>query len=372
MHVLVLGGCGNRGSGVARDLMESPDVTHVRLGDIRPDIGRVHQSLRSNQKVSTEFVDITSDFADLVRAVRASDLVVNCVGPYVEFGDSVVRAAIEAKVNYLDICDDGAVTRQFLELDGAAKQAGICVCTGSGVTPGLTNMMAAYAAGSMTRVDEIEVFFAIALLDPVGRAGLLTALRQFTGDVWQFVDGKDVLVPAGTGVQETEFLPPFGRAEVRYARHPESVTLPRAFTGAQRVVNKATFWPPSVVPLFADLNRLGLTDPNPLPVNDIQVSPRDFTLAFLQHNPGLRSAPDLPASFACTVVVSGARGDADVTTTLRVAGWAGLLVAIPAATCARMLLKGEARTTGVVGPESAFDPVRFLDELATRGIHVSE
>jgi saccharopine dehydrogenase-like NADP-dependent oxidoreductase len=48
------------------------------------------------------------------------------------------------------------------------------------------------------------------------------------------------------------------------------------------------------------------------------------------------------------------------------------MTGIPASIGAQLLAHGEGRGTGVLAPEAAFEPVRFISELARRGIRVEE
>jgi len=154
------------------------------LADKRIDMSGVHESVRSSKKVSTQTLDVT-DFGALVKVMKANDVVINIVGPYYKFGIQTMRAAIEAGVNYIDICDDYDVTRDAYDLDESAKEAGVSVCIGFGGALGSTNMLAKYAADKLDEVDEIEVFWAAGLNDPVGVAATLHAMHMFSGNVPQ-------------------------------------------------------------------------------------------------------------------------------------------------------------------------------------------
>ncbi len=360
------------GSSIARDLIKSGDVTQVLLADINVDMAKVAESVQMSSKVSVQYFDVTKSFPELVKVIRGKDIVINTVAPYPEFGTDVVEAAIEAGVSYVDICDDCSVTRAIFELDESARKAGVTICTGLGFTPGITNMLAKYGADQLDAVDEIGIFFVIALIDPIGRAGLMQAMGQFIGNVTQYIDGRLVDVPAGSSGEEIEFMEPFGKTEAYYARHPEPFTLPRYIPGVKRVINKATFSPSSVPKLFEQFVELGLFNTEPIPVGNIFVSPRDFTVSFVQHTPGLRGQPKPGASIAANVVVKGREGSKSVTYTCLTCGWGGPLIAIPASIGAQMLGRGEVKVTGVVAPEGAFDPKKFFAELAKKGIHFLE
>jgi saccharopine dehydrogenase-like NADP-dependent oxidoreductase len=372
VKVIILGGCGFIGSSIARDLIKSEQVIRVTLFDKNTDMSKVADSVKTSQKVTVKHLDVNISFAELVRAISDNDVVVNCVGPYSEDSINTVKAAIEAGVTYTDVCDNCVVTKKIFELDEAAKKAGVCVCTGLGSTPGVTNMLAKYGADRLDTVDEIDVFFVIALIDPIGTAGLTQAMGQFTGNVTQYIDGQLMELPAGSGAEEVEFLPPFGMTEVYYARHPESFTLPLYIPGVKKVINKASFSPASVPRLFAGFIELGLFSPIPLTVGDCTVSPRDFIVAFMQERPELRGQQQLSASLAVNVIVKGTEESSRVTYAYRVSDWGGPLTAIPASISVQMLSREETAVKGVLAPEAVFHPEEYFLELKKKGLHFSE
>jgi len=139
MKALVLGGTGGMGQGVARDLIKQDQITNVILGDINIDPERVQPKLKASGKVSLVKIDV-NDHGGLVAAIKAADVVINCAGPFYKTAVAVARAAVEARVNYIDICDDYEAAGILFasEIDGAAKAAGITVLTGMGRTPAPT------------------------------------------------------------------------------------------------------------------------------------------------------------------------------------------------------------------------------------------
>ncbi len=65
------------------------------------------------------------------------DVVINYAGPFYKTAVAVARAAVESKVNYIDICDDYEAAEILFasDIDKAAKDAGITVLTGMGLIP---------------------------------------------------------------------------------------------------------------------------------------------------------------------------------------------------------------------------------------------
>ncbi|MEK6534744.1 MAG: SDR family NAD(P)-dependent oxidoreductase, partial [Thermodesulfobacteriota bacterium] len=105
MRVLVIGGMGGMGQGVSRDLIKQDKIEKVILGDINTDPDRMQDKLRASEKVSLIRIDV-NDHQGMVSAIKAADVVINCAGPFYKTAVAVARAAVEAKVNYIDICDD--------------------------------------------------------------------------------------------------------------------------------------------------------------------------------------------------------------------------------------------------------------------------
>lgn len=87
-----------------------------------------------------------SDLSSLLETFRGADAVVNTLGPFYQWGEKILKAAIMAEVNLIDIDDDYDTTQRCLELDQEAKNAGIMAVVGLGATPGLINLLAKYGA----------------------------------------------------------------------------------------------------------------------------------------------------------------------------------------------------------------------------------
>ena len=58
MKVIVIGGTGGMGQGVARDLIKQEQIKKVILGDINIDPARVQEKLRASKKVSLKKIDV--------------------------------------------------------------------------------------------------------------------------------------------------------------------------------------------------------------------------------------------------------------------------------------------------------------------------
>src|SRR5690606_932507 len=91
--------------------------------------------------------------------LQGATVVINFVGPFYRFAPLVIRAAIEAKVHYVDICDDFDAAEAILAMDEEVKKAGITVLTGMGTSPGITNILARIGMDELDKTEEIDTIW---------------------------------------------------------------------------------------------------------------------------------------------------------------------------------------------------------------------
>ncbi len=372
MQALVVGGTGGMGQGVARDLIKQEQMKKVILGDINIDPARVQEKLRASDKVSLRRIDV-NDHEGMVSLMKEADVVINCAGPFYKTAVAVARAAVEAKVNYIDICDDYEATEILFssDIDQAARAAGITVLTGMGSDPGTNNVIVRWYADQLDRVDEIALFWVVSIAELSG-AAWDHGLHMTIGRIPQFLDGKLEYVEGGTGEEVTEFLEPLGICKVRYVGHPQPLTIPRYIKGVKRVVVKGVLIPAWVDELIQQQRETGFLSEEPIDVKGVKVRPYDLTLRLWETIPNNRDRG--PQSSGLKVIVKGERDGKQVTYTADIAGRMAPGTGLPASIAALMLNAGEVTTKGVVAPEGCIPPKKFLSELIQRGakIHQSE
>lgn len=209
----------------------------LELYDIRPELLHDFAAKLSAGTATVGSFDLF-DGAALRNAIDSADLVVLGAGPYNRTAEPVMAACIEKKVPYLDLDDDEASTRAALALDAKAKAAGVPILICCGASPGYTNVMTADAARDMDVVERIDICWVTGDEGPVpfGRAVLDHAIRGFAGPCWTWEGGR--------AVQHQTFLEndvfdvgnSLGDAYRFYeCAHPEAVTLPRRWPGADRI-----------------------------------------------------------------------------------------------------------------------------------------
>ncbi len=370
MQALVVGGTGGMGQGVARDLIKQDQIKKVVLGDINIDPGRVQEKLRASEKVSLKKIDV-NDHGGLVKTISGADVVINCAGPFYKTAVAVARAAVEAKVNYIDICDDYEATEILFasDIDRAAREAGITVLTGMGSDPGTNNVIVKWFANRLDRVDEIYLFWVVSIAELSG-AAWDHGLHMTIGKIPQYLDGKLVYVEGGTGEEMAQFLDPLGACKLRYVGHPQPMTIPRYIKGVKNVVIKGALIPAWVDELIREQRETGFLSLEPMDVKGAKVVPYDLTLQLWGSIPNNRDRG--PQSSGLKVIVKGERKGDSVTYTADMAGRMAPGTGLPASIAALMLNAGDVTAKGVVAPEGCIDPDKFLAELIRRGARIHQ
>ncbi|MGQ0668279.1 MAG: saccharopine dehydrogenase family protein [Actinomycetota bacterium] len=372
MRAIVLGACGAVGREVAGGLAAVDQFDEVILADL--DRACVRALARAiGVRCSARGVE-GSDVPSLRKAIRGGGVLVNCT-TYL-LGVPALRAAIAERVDYLDLGGLYNTPRQ-LALHDRACRAGVRAVIGCGATPGLSNVLARRAVERLDEVHEIHISFA-SHRDLALSPGLLdTLLDEFRPGVPRFAwrGGRLREVAPFEGARRVRFAPPLGAQEVYYVPHSETYTLPRSFGPGLREVSVRGTWRPADMRTLAELSRLGLTSDRAIRVNGVMVKPLDVLRAVLLADPPEEEGA--PCAFFLDVEVVGRGGGSSATIRQRTSHpvtWGpdatARMTAIPAVVGATLLVEGESEP-GVIPPERAFDPDRFIRGVRRAGVRVT-
>ncbi|MCX5873889.1 MAG: saccharopine dehydrogenase NADP-binding domain-containing protein [Deltaproteobacteria bacterium] len=370
MRAFVLGGAGGMGQSVAGDLIKQQQVANVVLGDLYPDPQRLRPKLRDSEKVSLIKMDV-NDHNGMVRAFREVDVVINCAGPFYKTAVPTAKAAVEAKVNYIDICDDYEGTEILFnsEIDKMAKEAGTTVLTGMGSDPGTNNVLVKWYADRLDSVDEIHLYWVVSIAELAG-AAWDHSLHMTLGKIPQYINGELVYVEGGTEESAIEFLDPLGICHVRYVGHPQPLTIPKYIKGVKNVIIKGALIPKWVDELIKQQKDTGFLGNEPIEVKGTRVTPYDLALKLWETIPEGRD--NGPQSSGLKVIVKGERGGNKVVYTADMAGRMAPGTGLPASIAALMMVAGDVTEKGVVAPEGCVNPEKFLAAFVKRGARIHQ
>ena len=366
--IVVLGGCGAVGSVAVKTLARTDYFSEVVIGDLNLAKGR-QLANKLGKKVSAKKVDARKP-ASVKAAVKGADVVLNTVGPFYKFAAPILKAVIQSRIAYVDICDDVDVTFKILDMDGAAKKAGITALIGMGSSPGATNLLAKFAADNLLdEVNSIDIFHAHGG-EPVEGEGVIEhRLHCITTDIPMFLDGQlrwlKFFEPEGVALRQEFDFPVLGKVKVFPYPHPEQVTLPR-YIPCRQVTNKGVVLPDEYAEMIRELCRLGLADKKPLLVKGRSVAPHDFTVAYIvrERERILKETRFGPQRGCASVVVKGRKSGQAGEYRFHLASGTQAMgegTAIPAVIGAILMLQGKVLGKGVLPPEGCVKPTDFID-----------
>jgi lysine 6-dehydrogenase len=378
MKVLVLGGAGIVGRAVTKDLASQPDVVKVTIGDVNVNASEKYLEALNSKKVSFEQVDV-ADHEKLVKTMKRFDVIANCV--YWSMLFQIAKASIEAKVHIVDMGGMYYGTMKLMELDGEAKKAGTTILHGCGSSPGITNVLARYAANKLDRVDEIHILGGGPVPSPGGpplkggRATIRTILDELTFNPIVYDHGEYKKVPAISGREQVRFSDPVGLQTLYYCIHTETLTLSKYIKDVRIVDVKGEF-NDEIVSKASNLADLGLTTQDPIDFHGYSIIPRQFLDSLLVAKQ-LEEGVEGSEIWMTMVRIKGEKNREPVMLTYEIKAeyekrWGNKKSGTPCAVGVLMLGRGEVSSRGFTVPEECIDPHKFIQENKNRGIIFTE
>ena len=220
MTVAVYGATGHTGSFVVAELIRR-GFGVVRIGR---DASRLMQS---SVRDSTSFRVAAIDNAEqLDAALRGTDAVINCAGPFLDTALPVVDAALRAGIPYLDVTAEQAALQALIEQrDTQARAAGVTLIPAAAFYGGLADLLVTATADENKRLDRVDIAIGLDSWHPTPGTRLTGARNRAT----RLIQGQGTLVPVPQPVPEGEwsFPSPFGNMDVTMLPFTEVLTVSR-------------------------------------------------------------------------------------------------------------------------------------------------
>ncbi len=385
MKVIVLGGLGYQGRAAVIDLMRSGEVTEVVCADARTDGLAALSAFAGFAKVRA--VEVNAASPDALSALMApgADAAIDLLP--IQFMPAACEAAIAARVPLVTT----NYAHPLRHLDQPARERGVTLMPECGLDPGIDLVIIGGAVSRFDRLTRLDSYCG----GIPEKAACDNPLNYKISWNWEMVltsqmrparfirDGVALNVPAeaqhasemnhdiefpGLGCLEAI---PNGDAVAYVERLGLSATIREAGRYALRWPGWRAFW--------QALKQLGFLDEAPVPGLAGGLSPKAFMARHLA--PRLQYGPD---EKDLTPMVNVFEGDKDgrrlrLTTRLIIerdltsgllamslgVGWTASLVA-------QMMARGEITAPGLLSPVQDIPYGRFMDELARRGIHMTE
>jgi len=152
--ILLLGGYGATGRLLARHLLAQTAYRIIIAGRNLEKAQSLVDSLH-DERVTARQVNAT-DSASLKQALQRVDFIL-VAAPTTHHTETVLRAALEAGVDYLDVQYSDLKLGALRAHENEIRQRGLCFVTEAGFHPGLPSAMIRYAASELEVVDSARV-----------------------------------------------------------------------------------------------------------------------------------------------------------------------------------------------------------------------
>ncbi len=373
-NFIIFGGTGLQGRICARDLLES-GYSVLLCGRDNSGI----KDLLKNKKASFMQVDLRN-FDDVVSAIRQSGakIVVNCAE--LVFNVPIMMACLQTGKSVTDLGGLQKITKEQFKLDKQFKQRGILNITGCGSTPGIANVMAAYAVAQLDKIHTISLGFAwdSNIKQFVIPYSLQSIFEEFTAKPIAFHDRKFI---------REERIPMMGKIkfkgigmQINYGIvHSEVYTFARYFKdkGIKNIHYFAGF-PEHSMKVIRMLIDLGFNSEKEIEVNGVKIKSLDFAVAVLKRlkiPKGYKEVEDLWVKIEG--IKQGKKHTSKMDCIIKTQeGWesagsnidTGRTISI----MSQMLYNGLIKERGVHAPEGVIPCKGFFDELAKRKMWVYE
>lgn len=364
VRIVVLGGAGEVGAALTRDLASWTDVDELLVADVD---GAKARALAGELGGPARAIELDVHDRDAaIGALAGADVLMNCTS-FTLF-DAVIDVAAAAGVQYADLLSEPTEAQRRL-----VRDAGITAVSGLGATPGLSNVLVRDAAGELDELKEAHVSWAsFRTIAPA--PGLLdTILWELSEDCstrLYYQNGRHVRAGFMEGSKVVAFAPPVGPQRVYYVPHTEVTTLPRHFPTLELCAVRGT-WRPELMEDVRVLNKYGLLEGPALEQTKARIWERFG---------GERDAA--PWTLFVNVEVVGTRDGEVVSRVYDVShplDWGqegtGRMTGVCAAVGAQLLGRHGRTDPGFVDPEVYYDAKEYLAELERRrsvAIAVSE
>lgn len=367
-------GCGLVGSAMARDLAADDEIQVTAVDVSEPVLSR----LRKMAPVQTRCVDL-SDPAVVRTQIADFDIVLGAMPS--RFGFQTLRTVIESGKPYGDI---SFMPEDALELDEAARSAGVTAVVDAGVSPGLSNLLVAHADRKLDQTRTAVIYVGGL---PKARTwpyhykapfAPSDVIEEYTRPARMVIDGRLVEKPA---LSEPELitLPKAGELE---AFNTDGLRSLLATLDIPNMKEKTLRYP-GHIELMRVFRETGFFGKQAIEVDGVSVRPLDLTSKLLFQQWALEEGEE--EFTVMRVQVDGKSGERSVRYTYdlydeydHAKGMSSMArtTGFPCTILARMLAGGELAEPGVVPLEQLApreDLVKqLMTELDRRGVMIEE
>ena len=377
MRMLVLG-AGLQGSACAYDLLQNPEVTQVRLADLRFDHLPSFLKPLSGPRLIPTTLDVR-DREAVLAVMRECDAVMSAIPYY--FNLQLADCAVEAGVHFCDLGGNTEIVWQQKELAERAVAKGVTVVPDCGVAPGMVNILAQHGISQLDTVDSVRIYVGGLPQNPEPPLdyqivySIEGVLDYYTTLSWVVRDGKRQHVTALSERESVQFDAPVGTLEAFHTAGGLS-TMAFRYEGKIPTMEYKTLRYPGHAEKMEMIRELGLLDLEPVDVKGVKVVPRDLFVSVVGPKLTKQKGKDL---LALRVTVTGTKAgkpatrkfdlidrydeEHEISAMMRTTGYSLSITG-------QMQARGQVKPAGVWTPDECMPADAYIAELRRRGMDV--
>jgi len=400
LKILVLGGYGAQGSVICYELAKHKKVSEIVCGGRNVQRAKALKEMLKSEKISVCRVDLNNT-DEIRKAVKGCDLVINSASYIYDL--RVMRAALDEGASFqglaLGPCIDapGAPTEKVLELvlemDKEFKDIGGVALIATGEDPGITDLVAGYAA------DKFEQVLEVRMKDGSLQKGESLISTWAPELLWYdmiqepyvYEDGVLKRVPPFSGEEIYVFPEPLGPQPCYHHYHEEPPIMARFIKGLRYAEFKMGG---PYMPYAKAIYDFGLVKNEKIKVGDVEVKPFDVFCALLPKPPSMSEIKELIKKgklvddVSCIVTDikcknKGKKLEVSYISMMtlkeankRIPGTTATsyLVGVGGEAFTEVLVEGSIKSIGVIPPEalSKDEKEAIIKKLAQKGIKIQE
>ena len=230
---IIYGATGYAGKRMAREAIKR-GLTPILAGRSKTQLKEMGQELGLETRCFTldEPANIQASLADIA-------LLVNAAGPFIFTASALCEACITSGTNYIDITGEMDVFSASLELDRAAKRAGVLIVSGAGFDVVPSDCLAASLANSLNSPSRL--FLALIEGDKFSKGSVATFLHQITKGFFYLRNSRLIKIKPGTMCMEVDigfqrqYLMPFPWGDLITAKASTGISNITTYSGCNRM-----------------------------------------------------------------------------------------------------------------------------------------
>ncbi len=208
--ILVTGAYGHAGNEIIKGLLEKTPFNVLATGR------KIHEleQLKANNpsdRLQIQVVDVKSE-ESMETAFQKADLLINASGPYSVLGFDIVKAALKAKLPYIDLANEQLQLKRLRGIQAEIEAANTMVFTCTGQSPGVSTLLMKHMGDLVENVDSIHMFGVIGRLPTPdkGLGSMMGGILEASLESVVYVEGQHEIEPFGSNIIEHSFPAPFG------------------------------------------------------------------------------------------------------------------------------------------------------------------